>query len=129
MEKVNHHEGKPYLSKIINLLPEASEAPLIVHSTIVSPPVIEQVLRIGFMKGQVSAPTHFNDLNKDETIDMFNGRLWFLSTASMPKAAAEHHLRNILTRNKTGKKNRHALSRPPLHPSCLNRLSGAHHLR
>ncbi|KFF66798.1 hypothetical protein IV99_11380 [Pectobacterium brasiliense] len=75
MEKVNHHEGKPYLSKIINLLPEASEDHLIVHSTIVSPPVIEQVLRIGFMKGQVSAPDNFNDLNKDETIDMFNGKL------------------------------------------------------
>lgn len=76
MEKVNHHEGKPYLYKIINRLPETSEDHLSAHSTIVSPTIIEQVPRIGFMKGQVSAPAHFNDLNKDETIDMFNGKLW-----------------------------------------------------
>ncbi|GKV92149.1 hypothetical protein [Pectobacterium carotovorum] len=75
MEKVNHHEGKPHVSKIINQVPEKSENHLIAHSTIVPPPVIEQVSRIGFMRGQVSAPDNFNDLNKDETIDMFNGKL------------------------------------------------------
>lgn len=75
MEKVNHHEGKPYLYKVINRLPETSEDYLSAHHTIVPPPVIEQVPHIGFMKGQVSAPDNFNDLNKDETIDMFNGKL------------------------------------------------------
>ncbi|KHT16115.1 hypothetical protein [Pectobacterium brasiliense] len=75
MEKVNHHEGKQHFSRIINRVYQASEDHLIAHSTIVSPPVIEQVPRIGFMKGQVSAPDNFNDLNKDETIDMFNGKL------------------------------------------------------
>ncbi|QHQ19927.1 hypothetical protein GMW71_05880 [Pectobacterium brasiliense] len=75
MEKVNHHEGKPYFSKTLNRAPETSEDHLIVHSTIVPPRVIKQVARIGFMRGQVSAPDNFNDLNKDETIDMFNGKL------------------------------------------------------
>ncbi|MDG0803317.1 hypothetical protein [Pectobacterium polaris] len=75
MEKVNHHEGKPYFSKIINRVPETSEDNLIAHSATVPPPVIEQVPRIGFMRGQVSAPDNFNDLNKDEIIDMFNGKL------------------------------------------------------
>ncbi|MDY4382894.1 hypothetical protein [Pectobacterium brasiliense] len=74
MEKANHREGKPYFSKIINRVSQASEDHLIAHSAIVSPPVIKQVPRIGFMKGQVSAPAHFNDLNKDETINMFNGK-------------------------------------------------------
>ncbi|MBN3255935.1 hypothetical protein H5A33_15025 [Pectobacterium brasiliense] len=75
MEKVNHHEGKPHFSKIINRVSQASEDYLIAHSTIVPPPVIEQVPRIGFMRGQVSAPDNFNDLNKEEIIDMFNGKL------------------------------------------------------
>ncbi|MCU1795040.1 hypothetical protein [Pectobacterium polaris] len=75
MEKVNHHEGRPYFSKFINRVPETSEDHLIVHSTIVPLRVIEQVPRIGFMRGQVSAPDNFNDLNKDEIIDMFNGKL------------------------------------------------------
>ncbi|WP_174866955.1 hypothetical protein [Pectobacterium polaris] len=75
MEKVNHHEGKPYFSKFINRVPETSEDHLIAHCAIVPPPVIEQVPRIGFMRAQVSAPDNFNDLNKDETIDMFNGKL------------------------------------------------------
>nr|WED67596.1 hypothetical protein PJ912_13620 [Pectobacterium colocasium] len=33
---------------------------------------------------------------------------------SMQKNITEHHLRNISTRNKTGKNNRHALPRPPV---------------
>ncbi|WCG83009.1 hypothetical protein [Pectobacterium sp. A5351] len=37
--------------------------------------VTEKTPRIGFMKGQVSAPDNFNDLNKEEIIDMFNGKL------------------------------------------------------
>ncbi|MBN3262901.1 hypothetical protein [Pectobacterium brasiliense] len=75
MEKVNHHEGKPHFSKIINRVSQASEDHLITHSAIAHPPVIEQVPRIGFMRGQASAPDNFNDLNKDETIDMFNRKL------------------------------------------------------
>lgn len=74
MEKANHREGKPYFSKIINRVSQASEDYLIAHSATVPPPVIEQVPRIGFMRGQVSAPDNFNDLNKDETINMFNGK-------------------------------------------------------
>lgn len=76
MEKVNHHEEKPHFSKVINRVSEESEDHLIAHSTIVPPTIIEQVPRIGFIRRQVSAPDNFNYLNKKETIDMFNGKLW-----------------------------------------------------
>ncbi|WP_248465797.1 hypothetical protein [Pectobacterium versatile] len=75
MEKVKYHEGNPHFSEMINQVPEANEDYLNAHSAIVPLPVIEQVPRIGFMRGQVSAPDNFNDLNKDETIDIFNGKL------------------------------------------------------
>ncbi|MBN3116383.1 hypothetical protein H4F46_15930 [Pectobacterium brasiliense] len=74
MEKVNHHEGKPHFSEMINRVSQASEDHLNADRTIVPSAVIKHLPRIGFMKGQVSAPAHFNDLNKDETINMFNGK-------------------------------------------------------
>ncbi|MFJ5340503.1 type II toxin-antitoxin system Phd/YefM family antitoxin [Pectobacterium sp. CHL-2024] len=79
MQKINLYEAKTNLSKIINHVSETGESYVIARNgkpvaKIVPLTMTEKTPRIGFMKGQVSAPDNFNDLNKEEIIDMFNGK-------------------------------------------------------
>jgi prevent-host-death family protein len=79
MKKVNIHEAKTQLSKLVE---EASKGePFIIAKagkpvvkvTAISAPIGAQVRRLGFMAGQISVPDDFDQMGKEEIERIFGG--------------------------------------------------------
>jgi prevent-host-death family protein len=77
MKKVNIHEAKTHLSKLVE---EAAKGePFIIAKngkpvakvTAIDAPEARQVRRLGFMKGQFSVPDDFDTMGQKEIEDMF----------------------------------------------------------
>lgn len=78
MQKMNLYDAKTNFSKVINTVAETGETYIIARNgkpvaKIVPLTATEKTPRIGFMKGKVSAPDNFNDLNSKEIAEMFYG--------------------------------------------------------
>jgi prevent-host-death family protein len=78
MQTVNIHEAKTHLSKLIDKAVKG-EAFIIAKAgkPLVKVVAITQAAspkpRIGFMKGRISVPDHFDDLGREEITDLFQG--------------------------------------------------------
>ncbi len=79
MQKVNLYDAKTHLSRIVSKVQETGETYVIARNgkpmaKIVPLTIAEKTPRIGFMKGVISAPDNFNELNSDDISDMFYGK-------------------------------------------------------
>ncbi|TCL06188.1 MULTISPECIES: type II toxin-antitoxin system Phd/YefM family antitoxin [Sodalis] len=79
MQKVNLYDAKTHLSRIISKVQETGETYVIARNgkpmaKIVPLSAAEKTPRIGFMKGKISAPDNFNELNSDDISDQFYGK-------------------------------------------------------
>jgi prevent-host-death family protein len=79
MKKVNIHEAKTQLSKLVEQASRgesfviAKAGKPVVKVTAISAPVGAQVRRLGFMSGQISVPDDFDRMGKEEIERIFGG--------------------------------------------------------
>lgn len=79
MRKMNLYDAKTHFSKVIAHVADTGETYIIARNgkpvaKIVPLTAAERTTRIGFMKGKVSAPDNFNELNAEEISDLFYGK-------------------------------------------------------
>ncbi|MCL2634430.1 MAG: type II toxin-antitoxin system Phd/YefM family antitoxin [Oscillospiraceae bacterium] len=77
MQQINIHAAKTHLSSLVekaaageSFIIAKSGRPLVKVIPYTAP---EQPPRIGFLKGQISIPDDFDDLDREEIIKMFEG--------------------------------------------------------
>ena len=79
MKKVNIHEAKTHLSKLVDEAAKgepfiiAKNGKPVVKVTAVDAPAAGQVRRLGFMEGQFSVPEDFDSMGQKEIEGMFEG--------------------------------------------------------
>jgi prevent-host-death family protein len=79
MKKVNIHEAKTQLSKLVEQASRgesfviAKAGKPVVKVTAISAPIGAQVRRLGFMSGQLSVPDDFDQMGKEEIERIFGG--------------------------------------------------------
>lgn len=79
MKKVNIHEAKTHLSKLVE--EAANGEPFIIAKngkpiakvTAIDAPDAKQVRRLGFLEGQISIPEDFDEMGREEIERMFEG--------------------------------------------------------
>ena len=76
---MNLYDAKTHFSKVIAHVAETGETYVIARNgkpvaKIVPLTASERTPRLGFMKGKVSAPENFNELNSGEISDLFYGK-------------------------------------------------------
>lgn len=77
MKKINIHEAKTHLSKLVEEAAKgepfiiAKNGKPVVKVTAIDAPEARQVRRLGFMKGQFSVPDDFDTMGQKEIEDMF----------------------------------------------------------
>lgn len=79
MRKMNLYDAKTHFSKVISHVAETGETYIIARNgkpvaKIVPLTAAERTPRIGFMKGKVSAPDNFNELNQEDISELFYGK-------------------------------------------------------
>jgi len=79
MRTVNIHEAKTHLSRLVDQAAKgepfviAKAGKPLVKVVALDEPPSTPVRRLGFMKGQISAPDDFDRMGEDEIIRMFHG--------------------------------------------------------
>lgn len=76
---MNLYDAKTHFSKVISHVAETGETYIIARNgkpvaKIVPLTAAERTPRIGFMKGKVSAPDNFNELNQEDLSELFYGK-------------------------------------------------------
>ena len=76
---MNLYDAKTHFSKVISHVAETGETYIIARNgkpvaKIVPLTAAKRTPRIGFMKGKVSAPDNFNELNQEDLSELFYGK-------------------------------------------------------
>jgi prevent-host-death family protein len=80
MKKVNIHEAKTQLSKLVEKASKgesfiiAKAGKPVAKVTALNAPTGRQVRRLGFLSGQISVPDDFDEMNAREIEQLFSGR-------------------------------------------------------
>jgi prevent-host-death family protein len=80
MQTVNIHEAKTHLSRLVEeaakgepfLIAKAGKP--LVKVTALSAPTGKQMRRLGFMAGQITVPSDFDEMYSKEIVQLFGGR-------------------------------------------------------
>jgi prevent-host-death family protein len=80
MKKVNIHEAKTQLSKLLEKVSKgepfiiAKAGKPVAKVTALNAPTGRQVRRLGFLSGQISVPEDFDEMNASEIEQLFSDR-------------------------------------------------------
>ncbi|NHB87385.1 type II toxin-antitoxin system Phd/YefM family antitoxin [Photorhabdus tasmaniensis] len=79
MEKINIYDAKTNLSKIVQEVTRTGEPVIIAKNGHALVKIIayreeKPKRKLGFLKGKGRVPTNFDDMNRAEIVDMFEGK-------------------------------------------------------
>lgn len=80
MKKVNIHEAKTQLSKLVEKASKgepfiiAKAGKPVAKVTALNAPMGRQIRRLGFLSGQIAVPEDFDEMNAREIVQLFSDR-------------------------------------------------------